>query len=61
MFEHACASDVGGLRHWRISRKMAVHGIQREVFLVRLYYNELFINDLCAQLLYTTNILYSCQ
>ena len=23
MFEHACASDVSGLRHWRISLKMA--------------------------------------
>ena len=39
MFKHACARDIGGLRHRRISLKIAVHGIQREVFLVQLYYN----------------------
>ena len=34
-----CASDVGGLRHWRLSLKMAAPWFQRGLFLVQLYYN----------------------
>ena len=56
MLESACASYVSCLRHY-----MAAPLIQHGMFLVQVYYNKLFINDLRAQLLCTTNILHICK
>ena len=57
------------MRHWRkrftplvLCFKMAapwIHPRQHVLFyFIQLYYNEFFINDICAQVLRTTNIVY---